>query len=67
MLYVPDRCAHGYQTLEECTEIYYMASEYFSPGSVRGVRFDDPAFDIRWPLAATAMSEQDRNWPLIGR
>ena len=67
MLYVPDRCAHGYQTLEECTEIYYMASECFSPGSVRGVRFDDPAFDIRWPLAATAVSEQDRNWPLVGR
>jgi len=67
MLYVPDRCAHGYQTLEKCTEIYYMASEYFSPGSVRGVRFDDPAFDIRWPLVATAVSEQDRNWPLIGR
>ena len=67
MLYVPDRCAHGYQTLEKRTEVYYMASDYFSPGSVRGVRFDDPAFDIQWPLAATAVSEQDRNWPLIGR
>ena len=66
MLYVPDSCAHGYQALDECTEIYYMASEYFSPGSVRGVRYDDPAFDIRWPLAATAVSEQDRNWPLAG-
>ena len=66
MLYVPERCAHGCQTLEDCTEIYYMASEYFSPGSVRGVRFDDPAFDIQWPLAAAAVSEQDRNWPLVG-
>jgi dTDP-4-dehydrorhamnose 3,5-epimerase len=66
MLYVPERCAHGYQTLEDHTEIYYMASEYYAPESVRGVRFDDPVFGIQWPLAATAVSEQDRSWPLLG-
>jgi len=65
MLYVPARCAHGYQTLEEGTEMYYMASAFYTPGAVRGVRFDDPAFAIRWPLAATAVSDQDRNWPLV--
>jgi dTDP-4-dehydrorhamnose 3,5-epimerase len=65
MLYVPDRCAHGYQTLKECTEIYYMASQYYAPAQVRGVRFDDPAFGIRWPLDAVGVSEQDRNWPLF--
>ena len=67
MLYVPEHCAHGYQTLEDYTEIYYMASEFYAPDSVRGMRFDDPAFGIQWPLVATAVSEQDRNWPLAGR
>lgn len=67
MLYVPEDCAHGYQTLEEYTEIYYMTSGFYNPGLVRGVRFDDPAFRIQWPLVATAVSEQDRNWPLLER
>ncbi len=67
MLYVPEHCAHGYQTLEKYTEIYYMASGFYNPGSVRGVRFDDPAFDIQWPLVAAMVSEQDRNWPLAER
>jgi dTDP-4-dehydrorhamnose 3,5-epimerase len=65
MLYVPEHCAHGYQTLEERTEIYYMASAFYEPSAVRGVRFNDPVFNIQWPLAATAVSEQDRNWPLV--
>ena len=65
MLYVPEHCAHGYQTLEEYTEIYYMASAFYAPSSVRGVRFDDPVFNIQWPLFATVVSEQDRNWPLV--
>jgi dTDP-4-dehydrorhamnose 3,5-epimerase len=67
MLYVPEHCAHGYQTLEDCTEMYYMASEFYTRTEVRGVRFDDPAFSIRWPLAATVVSEQDRKWPLVER
>ncbi len=65
MLYVPEQCAHGYQTLEERTEIYYMVSAFYAPSSVRGVRFDDPAFGIEWPLVATVVSDQDRNWPLV--
>jgi dTDP-4-dehydrorhamnose 3,5-epimerase len=67
MLYVPEGCAHGYQTLEERTEMYYMTSEFYTPSAARGVRFDDPAFGIRWPLSVTVVSEQDRNWPLIER
>jgi dTDP-4-dehydrorhamnose 3,5-epimerase len=67
MLFVPERCAHGCQTIEDRTEIFYMASEFYAPDSACGVRFDDPAFDIRWPYAATAVSEQDRNWPLVAR
>jgi dTDP-4-dehydrorhamnose 3,5-epimerase len=65
MLYVPEGCAHGYQTLEEDTEMYYMTSAFYVPEAARGVRFDDPAFQIKWPLAATTVSEQDRNWPLL--
>lgn len=65
MLYVPEHCAHGYQTLEEDTEMYYMTSGFYAPTAVRGVRFNDPAFGIQWPLAASVVSEQDRNWPLF--
>lgn len=65
MLFLPELCAHGYQTLEDDTEMHYMASAVYTPAAAKGVRFDDPAFRIEWPLTATAMSEQDRNWPLI--
>ena len=64
MLYVPGNCAHGYQTLEDCTDIYYMTSAFYTPSAVRGVRFDDPAYGIQWPLVATMVSDQDRDWPL---
>jgi dTDP-4-dehydrorhamnose 3,5-epimerase len=67
MIYVPEQCAHGYQTLEDSTEMYYMTSAFYTPKAVRGVRFDDPAFGIEWPLAITVVSEQDRNWPLASR
>lgn len=65
MLYVPEGCAHGYQTLEDSTEMHYMASHTYAPQAARGVRFDDPAFGISWPLEPTAISDQDRNWPLV--
>ena len=65
MLYIPENCAHGCQTLEDDAEIYYMTSAFYTPSAVRGVRFDDPAFSIRWPLPVTVVSEQDRNWPLV--
>ena len=67
MLYVPEHCAHGYQTLEKHTEIFYMTSGFYTSSAVDGVRFDDPAFNIRWPLIVTMVSEQDRNWPLSER
>jgi len=66
MLFVPENCAHGYQTLQPDTEMYYMTSAMYAPDAAHGVRFDDPAFDIRWPLRITAISEQDCNWPLMG-
>jgi dTDP-4-dehydrorhamnose 3,5-epimerase len=67
MLFVPERCAHGYQTLQDHTEMYYMASAYYVPAAASGLRFDDPAIGVQWPLSPTMLSEQDRNWPLIER
>ena len=65
MLYVPEQCAHGYQTLEESTEMFYMTSAFYAPSAARGVRFDEPAFGIKWPIPPTLVSEQDRSWPLV--
>ncbi len=67
MLYVPEGCAHGYQTLDDFTEMYYLTSQFYTPSAAGGVRFDDPAFSIPWPLEATVVSEQDGNWPLMRR
>lgn len=67
MLYLPEGCAHGCQALADDTEILYMASAFYAPDAVRGVRYDDPAFGIRWPLPAPIVSEQDRNWPTMDR
>jgi dTDP-4-dehydrorhamnose 3,5-epimerase len=64
MLYVPEGCAHGFQSLEDNSEVLYLTSAFYAPESCRGVRFNDPAFGIQWPLAATSVSDQDRNWPL---
>jgi dTDP-4-dehydrorhamnose 3,5-epimerase len=65
MLFVPEHCAHGFQSLEEDTEVMYLTSAFYAPESCRGARFDDPALGIRWPLPVSAISEQDRNWPLM--
>jgi len=63
MLYVPATCALGSQSLEDDTEIIYQVSEFYHPESGRGVRYDDPAFGIRWPLEVTLISEKDKSWP----
>ena len=63
MIYVPEGCAHGFLTLEEGTEVFYQMSEFQSPESARGVRFDDPAFRIAWPEKIEVISERDRNYP----
>ncbi len=65
MLYVPEGCAHGCQALEDNAEIYYLASAVYAPREARGVRYDDPAFEIRWPLPVSSISDQDRSWPLL--
>lgn len=60
MLYVPEGFAHGFLTLEDNTEVFYQMSEYYSPEHARGVRWDDSAFGICWPLVPTTVSERDR-------
>ena len=65
MLLVPGGCAHGCETLEKNTEMHYMASGYYTPTAAHGVRFDDPAFGIQWPVPVAVVSEQDRSWPLV--
>ena len=62
-LYVPAGFAHGYQTLEDNSEVSYQVSEFYTPNSERGVRWDDPSFDIRWPLEITSISEKDQSHP----
>lgn len=63
MLYLPEGLAHGYQTLVDGTEMYYMTSARYAPASASGVRYDDAALAIQWPLPATVVSDQDRSWP----
>jgi dTDP-4-dehydrorhamnose 3,5-epimerase len=63
-LYVPHGFAHGFQTLADDTEVFYIISEHYAPESAGGVRWDDPAFGIVWPLGVPAeMSDRDRSWP----
>jgi dTDP-4-dehydrorhamnose 3,5-epimerase len=62
-LHIPEGCAHGFQTLEADSEVLYFMSELYSPSHGRGVRYDDPAFGIEWPLPVEALSEADRTWP----
>lgn len=63
MLYVPEGCAHGFQTLEDDTEVFYQMSEFYCPNCSRGVRWNDPAFGLKWPDATRIMSERDWSFP----
>lgn len=64
-LYVPEGCATGYITLRDDTEMYYHTTAAFAPEYATGIRYDDPAFGIEWPLAPVVMSEQDKVWPYV--
>jgi dTDP-4-dehydrorhamnose 3,5-epimerase len=63
MLYVPEGCAHGFQTLEDDSEVFYQMSERYSAEHARGVRWNDPAFGIEWPPAERIMTDRDRTYP----
>lgn len=65
LLYVPKGLAHGYQTLEDDTEVWYQISGSYQPGSERGIRWNDPELAIAWPMVPAAMSARDRTLPLL--
>jgi len=64
-LYIPKGMAHGFQTLEDGTEVFYQISGFYASDSARGYRWDDPSFAIPWPEPVTVISEKDRNLPLF--
>jgi len=64
-LYIPERFAHGYQALEDGTEIWYQAGEFYSPEAEGGLRWDDPRLELQWPLPVADISAKDAAWPLL--
>ena len=65
MIYIPHGFAHGFQTLEDNTELIYHHSEYYQPGVEGGLRYNDKALNIQWPLPVQNISERDINHPLL--
>jgi dTDP-4-dehydrorhamnose 3,5-epimerase len=64
-LYVPDLFAHGYQTLTSEAEVVYQVSEFYTPGYEKGLRYNDPALAIEWPLPVSEISPKDATWSLL--
>jgi len=62
MVYIPQGIAHGYQTLADNTEVLYQISEFFHQESTKGVRWNDPAFNIHWPIDINVISDRDRSF-----
>ena len=62
-LYIPAGIAHGFQTLEDNTDLYYHMGEFYEPSLAAGVRWNDPAFDIAWPVANPILSDKDAAYP----
>jgi dTDP-4-dehydrorhamnose 3,5-epimerase len=67
MLYIPRGCAHGQLTLTDSTEVFYQISAPYAPEAARGVRFDDPAFGIEWPIEVEVINDRDRSYPDVRR
>ena len=63
MLYLPGNFAQGFITLADDTELFYQVSEFYSPGHERGIRYDDPAFSVVWPIPVEVISTKDESWP----
>jgi dTDP-4-dehydrorhamnose 3,5-epimerase len=64
-VYIPAMCAHGFQALEDNTETLYHIDNLYTPAAARGIRHDDPAVAITWPLPVSVVSARDRAWPLL--
>lgn len=65
MMVIPEGCAHGFQILEENSELLYLHTAPYTPEAEGGVRYDDPAIEIDWPMPAVDLSERDMHHPLI--
>jgi dTDP-4-dehydrorhamnose 3,5-epimerase len=63
MMFVPEGFAHGYLTLEDNSEVTYQVSQFYAPGAEQGIRWDDPAFSIEWPITPQLISEKDKAHP----
>ncbi|MDD4601159.1 MAG: dTDP-4-dehydrorhamnose 3,5-epimerase [Negativicutes bacterium] len=63
-IYIPKGCAHGFQTLTNNAEVFYQMSDFYYPEFSKGIRWNDPAFKIEWPLLAVTISERDKNYVL---
>jgi dTDP-4-dehydrorhamnose 3,5-epimerase len=64
-LYVPQLFAHGYQTLTDDAEVVYQVDEYYAPQTERGLRYDDPVLQLKWPIPVESVSKKDQSWPLL--
>jgi dTDP-4-dehydrorhamnose 3,5-epimerase len=62
-LYIPEGFAHGYQTLTDDVEVSYLISTFYVPEAAWGIRYDDPAVQVAWPLPVSVISDKDRAWP----
>jgi len=67
MLYIPEGFAHGFQTLTDNAELIYLHTEFYRPNAEGGLRYDDPALGIHWPLDVTVVSERDSKHPFIDK
>jgi dTDP-4-dehydrorhamnose 3,5-epimerase len=67
MIYIPEGFAHGFQTLQENAELLYFHSAMYSPGVEKGLKFDDPALNIKWPLPVSEISDRDQQHQLINK
>jgi dTDP-4-dehydrorhamnose 3,5-epimerase len=65
MIYIPQGCAHGFQTMKDHSSLIYQHSAYYHPESENGLKYNDPALGIQWPMDVTNISLKDENYPLI--
>ena len=65
MVYIPQGCAHGFQTLADDTELIYEITPAYAVSAARGIAWNDPALAVAWPIADPIMSPTDRDWPRL--
>jgi dTDP-4-dehydrorhamnose 3,5-epimerase len=66
-IFIPPGCAHGFQTLEDGTDVFYQMTDVFTPDLCAGLRWNDPALAIDWPIDSPTINDRDRNYPDLDR